>query len=107
MNSFQCRNNKIKKTKTNRSHLILIFIFYILILGGVNRTNQFNETYQSGRLWYNHQIQDYMNNLTSDNPYEIENELTRLNYSLELNRQSIFYNILRYAPYYYFMVYLI
>lgn len=36
----------------------------------------------------------------------MQNELTSLNYSLELNQQSIFYNILRNAPFYYFIVYL-
>ena len=32
--------------------------------------------------------------------------MSRLNYSLELNQQSIFYNTLRYAPYYYYIVFL-
>ena len=45
-------------------------------------------------------------NITHDDTYEMENELTRLNYSLELNKQSILYNILRNAPFYYFIVYL-
>ncbi|CAF3918307.1 unnamed protein product [Rotaria magnacalcarata] len=37
---------------------------------------------------------------------DVENDLTRLNNSLELNKQSILYNTLRYAPFYYFMVFL-
>jgi hypothetical protein len=69
---------------------------------GVNRTAKLNETYQDSRLWYNNKIE----NFTHDDTYDIENELTRLNYSLELNKQSILYNILRNAPYYYFIVYL-
>jgi hypothetical protein len=69
---------------------------------GVNRTAKLNDTYQNNHLWYKNKIE----NFTYDDTYEIENELTRLNYSLELNKQSILYNILRNAPYYYFIVYL-
>ncbi|CAF3276675.1 unnamed protein product, partial [Rotaria sp. Silwood2] len=71
-----------------------------------NRTNRLNETYQNSQLWFNEQIKKQIDNSTYDDRSDIENDLTRLNYSLELNKQSIFYNTLRYAPYYYFMVFL-
>ena len=54
----------------------------------------------------NRTLPSVKHNFTHDESYEMENELTRLNYSLELNKQSILYNILRNAPYYYFIVYL-
>jgi hypothetical protein len=79
---------------------------YMIVHLGDNRTTKINETYQHTRLWYHNKIDEYTRNSTTDDPYEIENELTRLNYSLELNKQSILYNILRNAPYYYFIVYL-
>jgi len=68
-------------------------------LGMNNRTEQFNQTY---RTWLNEKYE----NSSFDDRHEMENELTHLNYSLELNKQSIIYNILRNAPYYYFIVYL-
>ncbi|CAF3555598.1 unnamed protein product [Rotaria sp. Silwood2] len=71
-----------------------------------NRTNRLNETYQNSQLWFNEQIKKQIDNSTYDDRSDIENDLTRLNYSLELNKQSILYNILRNAPYYYFIVYL-
>jgi len=37
-------------------------------------------------------METYPENLTYDDTYEVENELTRSNYSFELNEQSI-YNI--------------
>ncbi|UJR09350.1 hypothetical protein I4U23_013594 [Adineta vaga] len=79
---------------------------YMIERLGTNRTNVLNETYENTRLWYNNRIETYTTNLTYDDTYEIENELTRLNFSLELNKQSILYNILRNAPYYYFISYL-
>ncbi len=69
---------------------------------GTNRTTQLNET----QLWFNEQIEQHISNSTYDDRSEAENDLARLNYSLELNKQSIFYNTLRYAPYYYFIVFL-
>ena len=59
-----------------------------------------NETTE---VWFNEQ---YSNTSTYEDSNEIQNDLTRLNYSLELNQQSILYNTLRYAPYYYFIVFL-
>ena len=47
-----------------------------------------------------------MNTSTYDDRSDLDNDLTRLNDSLELNRQSIFYNTVRYAPYYYYIVFL-
>ncbi|CAF1128671.1 unnamed protein product [Rotaria sordida] len=79
---------------------------YMITNLGTNRTGKFNETYMNTHYWYNNKIQKYPENLTYDDKYEIENELINLNYSLELNKQSILYNILRNAPYYYFIVYL-
>jgi len=73
---------------------------------GVNRTAKLNETYENSHLWYHNKIEKYTQNFTYDDTNDIENELIRLNYSLELNKQSILYNILRNAPYYYFIVYL-
>jgi hypothetical protein len=68
---------------------------YLMIQLGTNRTTYLNET---NPIWFN--------NSSYDDTGDIENDLTRLNYSLELNKQSIFYNTLRYAPYYYFIVFL-
>jgi hypothetical protein len=79
---------------------------YMIINLGANRTAKFNETYQNSHLWFNNKLEKYTENFTHDDTYDMENELTRLNYSLELNKQSILYNILRNAPYYYFIVYL-
>ncbi|CAF3774923.1 unnamed protein product [Rotaria sp. Silwood1] len=79
---------------------------YMFINLGTNRTEKLNETYINTRFWYKNKIEKYTENLTYDDKYDVENELIRLNYSLELNKQSILYNILRNAPYYYFIVYL-
>ncbi|CAF1256094.1 unnamed protein product [Adineta ricciae] len=73
---------------------------------GPNRTDALNETYQDARTWYHTKIDSLTANLTYDDTYEVENELMRLNYSLELNKQSVLYNVLRNAPYYYFISYL-
>ncbi|CAF4447849.1 unnamed protein product, partial [Rotaria sp. Silwood2] len=60
---------------------------YMIINLGTNRTGKLNETYINTRYWYTNKIQKYTENLTYDDKYEIENELIRLNYSLELNKQ--------------------
>jgi hypothetical protein len=73
---------------------------------GTNRTTHLNETYENTQIWFNEQIEKHITNSTYDDTGDIDNDLTRLNYSLELNKQSIFYNTLRYAPYYYFIVFL-
>ena len=71
-----------------------------------NRTAKFNATYESSRHWYHNRFDTHADNATYADSNDIDNELTSLNYSLELNKQSIFYNILRNAPYYYYIVYL-
>jgi hypothetical protein len=48
---------------------------------------------------------DLRESLTNQS-FEDDDELKQLKYSLELDRQSIFYNVLRNAPFYYFIVYL-
>jgi hypothetical protein len=73
---------------------------------GANRTAKFNETYQNSRSWLDNALDKYTGDLTPDGTYDMENELTRFNNSLESNKQSIFYNVVRNAPYYYFIVYL-
>lgn len=66
-----------------------------------------NATFHRNRFWHHDQIDSSSYaNATSDNVHAIDHELARLNYSLELNKQSILYNILRNAPYYYFISYL-
>jgi hypothetical protein len=45
-------------------------------------------------------------NCTDNDQSDLANDLTRLNYTLELNRQSILHNTLRYAPYYFYLVFL-
>ncbi|UJR36793.1 hypothetical protein I4U23_029507 [Adineta vaga] len=79
---------------------------YLIEQLGTNRTGQLNVTYENTQSWFNEQIKEHLSNSTYDDQTEMENDLTRLNYSLELNKQSIFYNTLRYAPYYYFIVFL-
>ncbi|CAF1057526.1 unnamed protein product [Adineta steineri] len=79
---------------------------YLMLQLDTNQTHQLNETYQNTQLWFNEQIEKHLSNSTYDDKNEIENDITRLNYSLELNKQSIFYNTLRYAPYYYFISFL-
>lgn len=45
-------------------------------------------------------------NLTEDEQLDANNELQRLNYEAQLNEQTVFYNVARNAPFYYFIVYL-
>jgi hypothetical protein len=68
---------------------------YMIYNLGANRTN--------GRSLLHNIKAKYGKNLAGD---DMDNELESLDYALELNEQSIFYNILRNAPYYYFITYL-
>ncbi|CAF0921478.1 unnamed protein product [Adineta ricciae] len=96
------KKSMIKEILTKFHQMGINFIDYL----GTNRTSQLNDTYQNTQVWFNHQIEQHLINSTYDDQNEVENDLNRLNYSLELNRQSIVYNTLRYAPYYYFIVFL-
>ncbi|CAF1495996.1 unnamed protein product, partial [Adineta steineri] len=96
----------IKETLEKLNQMGINVKQYMIGQLGTNLTTKFNDTYQNTHLWYTNKIETYNANVTYDDTYEIENELTRLNYSLELNKQSILYNILRNAPYYYFISYL-
>ncbi|CAF3392399.1 unnamed protein product [Rotaria sp. Silwood1] len=102
----QNKLSMIKEIFSKFNHMGINIKQYLMIQLGANRTNQLNETYQNTQLWFNEQIKNQIINSTYDDRSDIENDLSRLNYSLELNKQSIFYNTLRYAPYYYFMVFL-
>ncbi|CAF3083463.1 unnamed protein product [Rotaria socialis] len=79
---------------------------YLMIKLGTNRTAQLNQTSEGVQSWFDEQIKKQLINSTYDDSSDVENDLTRLNNSLELNKQSILYNTLRYAPFYYFMVFL-
>ncbi|CAF0767643.1 unnamed protein product [Rotaria sordida] len=102
----QNKLSMIKEIFNKFNHMGINIKQYLMIQLGTNRTNQLNGTYQNAQLWFNEQVKKQIINSTYDDRSDIENDLSRLNYSLELNKQSIFYNTLRYAPYYYFMVFL-
>ncbi|CAF1239237.1 unnamed protein product, partial [Didymodactylos carnosus] len=76
---------------------------------GQNRTAYLNETahnYSSrAKLWY-HTKQSKLNNLTYDEKDDVQMDILRLDRSLGLNKQGIYYNTFRYAPYYYYSTYL-
>ncbi|CAF1140337.1 unnamed protein product [Didymodactylos carnosus] len=75
---------------------------------GDNRTTYLNETahnYTSrAKLWYHNKISKL--NLTHDEDDDVQMDILRLDRSLGLNKQGIYYNTFRYAPYYYYSTYL-
>ncbi|CAF3687754.1 unnamed protein product [Rotaria socialis] len=104
---FDKRKISIIKETLDKLHKMGVNVKQYMMLNlGANRTGKLNETYLNSRLWYHNKTDKYIESLTNDDKSEIHNDLKRLEYSLELNKESIFYNIIRNAPYYYFIAYL-